>query len=133
MKTKKNREKKKMSSGLTMVKVRGVWMNANCVKHKSHGPKHAGTCPYCQVCEHGQTECSHCEQCTSDHSWMLEPISKAEINKMLDYFATCGVNAYLNERLPNVTRYYGRGVPLVPLAIKILRELVREHIAAKTR
>lgn len=116
-----------MAKSDLLVRVGKVLMNKHCRSQRSHLPAAAKDCPYCRVCQHGCTELMHCEKCNKDESWRQRPINRAELEQVLEYLKSCGRGPGYLERRPKNKRFHSWGVALIPLAVKRLRELLKER------
>lgn len=84
-------------------------------------------CPYCDLCEHGKMLTQHCPECTTacDRSWMLTPLSDAEIDQVERYFDGQRYGPLRERHMPRV--YVDYHVKLGPLVTGELRRLRRER------
>jgi len=106
------------------VKVGKYLMNKHCWERKQHKPSESKSCPYCRLCRHGCTEYMHCDKCNADDSWMKQPISDAELHRVLDYLGSHSGDTRCY-RFPKGKRNY-RSIHILPMAVAKLRSLLEK-------
>lgn len=64
-------------------------------------------CPYCNLCEHGVSINSHCNDChiNDDQSWRTAPLSEKEIERLWREISE-HPNLQPSRGMPNPARYY---------------------------